>query len=108
MALFSADSDDLLELESIFFYARVLVYNEWTRGNEMLQIVKLEHANREYTGRRTYDIYIYIYIYIYIENAPSFTASVGLAQARPNDIIIIYIFTSKASPLPRCTQLIAV
>ena len=42
----------------------------------MLQIVKLEHANREYTGRRT-------------EIAPSFTASVGLAQARPNDITYV-------------------
>ena len=72
MALISADSEDLLELESmsIFFYARVY--------NEMLQIVKLEHANREYTGLRTYDGY-------YIENALSFTASVGLAQARPNN-----------------------
>ena len=72
MALISADSDDLLELESISFYARVRVYNESTRGNEMLQI---EHANREYTGRRTYDRYI--------GNTSSFTASVGLAQARP-------------------------
>ena len=51
--------------------------------NEMLQIVKLEHTNREYTGRRTY----IRYNYIERENAPSFTASVGLAQARPNDIV---------------------
>ena len=84
MALISADSDDLLELESIFFYARVLVYNEWTRGNEMLQIVKLEHANREYTGRRTYVHTIDRY-----RKAPSFTASVGLAQARPLSLIHI-------------------
>ena len=50
-------------------------------GNEMLQIVKLEHVNHEYTGRRTYDRNNYI------ENAPSFTASVGLVgltQASPN------------------------
>ena len=79
MALISADSEDLLELESILFYARVKCCKS-TRRNEMLQIVKLEHANREHTGQRTYDRYI-----IYnIENAPSFTASEGLTQARPN------------------------
>ena len=46
----------------------------------MLQIIELEHANREYTGLPTYDI----------ENAPSFTASVGLAQARPNYMCVVY------------------
>ena len=43
----------------------------------MLQSVKLEHANIR-NDVRTIDRYIDT------ENAPSFTASVGLAQARPN------------------------
>ena len=42
--------------------------------------ITLEHANRENIGDdvRTTDIQLHT------ENAPSFTASVGLAQARPN------------------------
>ena len=48
-SLLSVDSEDLLELESIFFLMRTSIQCKSTRGNEMLQIVKLEHANCEYT-----------------------------------------------------------